>query len=114
MSASSKRWSAGASSECGRWVPGPGSEPLVIDIDSTICQVEGKNKHGAGYGYTKVLGYHPVLATRSGTGEILHARMRKGAANTQRGARRFIDELIARVRRAGATGELTVRFDSGF
>ena len=93
---------------------GPGSEPLVIDIDSTICQVEGKNKHGAGYGYTKVLGYHPVLATRSGTGEILHARMRKGAANTQRGARRFIDELIARVRRAGATGELTVRFDSGF
>ena len=27
---------------------------------------------------------------------------------------RFIDELVARVRRAGATGELTVRVDSGF
>jgi len=35
--------------------------------------------------------------------------MRKGAATTQRGARRFIDELIARVRSAGATGALTVR-----
>jgi Transposase DDE domain group 1 len=45
---------------------------------------------------------------------VLHARMRKGAANTQRGALRFIDELIARVRRAGAGGLLTVRVDSGF
>jgi hypothetical protein len=40
--------------------------------------------------------------------------MRKGSANTQRGARRFIDELVARVRRAGAVGGLTIRFDSGF
>jgi len=29
------------------------------------------------------------------------ARMRKGSANTARGARRFIDEVVARVRRAG-------------
>jgi hypothetical protein len=40
--------------------------------------------------------------------------MRKGSANTARGVRRFIDELIARVRRAGATGEIVVRVDSGF
>jgi hypothetical protein len=40
--------------------------------------------------------------------------MRKGSANTQRGARRFIDELIARVRRAGAAGQVTMRMDSGF
>ena len=33
--------------------------------------------------------------------------MRKGSANTARGARRFVEELVARVRRAGATGELT-------
>ena len=87
---------------------------LVIDIDSTICAVDGKLKQGAGYGYTHELGYHPILATRADTGEILHARMRKGAANTQRGARRFIDEVVARVRRAGAVGEVTLRVDSGF
>ena len=93
---------------------GPGAGPLVIDIDSTICEVDGKHKHGAGFGYTKVLGYHPILATRADSGEVLHARMRKGAANTQRGARRFIDELVARVRRAGATGQITMRMYSGF
>jgi len=92
---------------------GPGDGPLVIDIDSTICEVAGRLKHGAGFGYTKVLGYHPLLATRADTGEVLHARMRKGQANTQRGARRLIAELAARDRRAGATGTITVRVDSG-
>ena len=100
-----RAWQAGA---------GPGAGRLVIDADSTICEVAGKQKQGAGYGYTHKLGYHPILATRSDTGEVLHARMRKGQANTQRGARRFVEELVARVRRAGASGEIVMRFDSGF
>ena len=100
-----RAWSLGA---------GPGDGRLVIDVDSTICEVVGKHKQGAGYGYTHVLGYHPILATRAQTGEVLHARMRKGQANTSRGARRFIEELVARVRRAGATGEIVLRVDSGF
>jgi len=93
---------------------GPGTGRLVVDVDSTITEVAGKQKQGAGYGYTKRLGYHPILATRADTGEVLHARMRRGAANTQRGAKRFVEEPIARVRRAGATGEIVCRFDSGF
>jgi hypothetical protein len=93
---------------------GPGPGRVVVDVDSTVCEVEGKKKQGAAYGYTKVLGYHPILATRAATGEIVHARMRKGSANTARGARRFIDEVVARLRRAGATGEVVMRFDSGF
>jgi hypothetical protein len=93
---------------------GPSGGRLVIDIDSTICKVTGKLKQGAAFGYTKVLGYHPILATRADTGEVLHARMRKGSANTQRGTKRFVEELIARVRRAGAVGEIVARFDSGF
>jgi Transposase DDE domain group 1 len=91
---------------------GPGSSPVTIDLDSTICEVHGPAKQGAAYGYTKVLGYHPLLATRADTGEVLHTRLRKGSS--QRGHRRFVEELIARVRRAGATGPLVVRADSGF
>ncbi len=93
---------------------GPGAARLVVDIDSTICQVYGKAKSGAAYGYTKVLGYHPIVAVRAGTGEVLHARMRKGSANTARGTKRFVEELVARARRAGASGEMVMRFDSGF
>jgi Transposase DDE domain group 1 len=79
---------------------------------STVCAVHGKHKPGVAYGYTRVLGYHPLLATRADTGEVLHAPLRKGSS--QRGAKHFAEELIARVRRAGAAGALVVRADSGF
>ncbi len=99
------------------WAMGAGpksGEALVIDVDSTIAEVHGHQKQGATYGYTKALGYHPLLATRAGTGEILHARMRKGSAGSARGVVRFADELVARLRRAGADGQVTLRADSGF
>ena len=100
-----RAWAAGA---------GPGDQRLVIDIDSFVGEVHGYKKQGASYGYTKQLGYHPLLATRGGTGEVLHIRNRKGKANTQRGNPRFVDELLARVRRAGATGTILIRADTGF
>lgn len=98
-------WAAGA---------GPGVGHMFIDIDSTICQVHGHDKQGAGFGYTRVRGLHPLVATRADTGEILHTRMRKGSAGSARGAQRFVRETVGRVRRAGATGALTVRADSAF
>ncbi len=76
--------------------------------------MHGDQKQGASYGYTKKLGYHPIVAVRADTGELLHIRNRKGKANTQRGAERFLDELLARVRRAGYTGALVIRADVGF
>ena len=42
------------------------------------------------------------------------ARLREGRANTARGAAHFLRETAGRVRHAGATGQLTVRADSGF
>jgi hypothetical protein len=100
-----RAWAAGA---------GPGEGRLVLDLDSFVGEVHGHEKEGAAYGYTRELGYHPLLATRAGSDEVVHVRLRKGSANTQRGALRFVDELIARVRRAGANGEILVRADSGF
>ncbi|GAC1643872.1 MAG: hypothetical protein NVS4B2_33530 [Chloroflexota bacterium] len=89
-----RAWAAGA---------GPGDERLIVDVDSFVGEVFGDQKQGAGYGYTHKLGYHPIIATRAGTGEVLHIRARKGSANTSRGALRFVEELIPRVARAGAT-----------
>jgi DDE family transposase len=100
-----RAWEAGA---------GPADGPLVIDVDSFVGEVYGYDKQGAGYGYTRVYGYHPLTAIRADTGEVLHIRNRKGQANTQRGVERFIDELLARVARAGHHGQVVVRADSGF
>ena len=59
-----RAWSAGA---------GPGDRPFMIDLDSTICKTYGLKKQGAlHHGYTKVRGYHPLLAVAAGTGDVLH------------------------------------------
>jgi hypothetical protein len=101
-----RAWAAGA---------GPGAAPLTIDLDSTICETYGLAKEGAlHHGYTGVRGYHPLLAVAAGTGDVLMARLREGRANTARGAAHFLAETVGRVRSAGATGQLTMRADSGF
>ena len=45
---------------------------------------------------------------------MLMARLREGRAHTARGAAHFLRETIGRVRAAGASGQLTMRADSGF
>jgi hypothetical protein len=77
-------------------------------------QVHGLAKQGAAFGYTKVRGYHPQLATCAQTGQVLMSRLRGGAAGAARGAKSFLTETVSRVRDAGATGQLTVRADSAF
>jgi hypothetical protein len=100
-----RAWKAGA---------GPGEQRLIVDVDSFLGEVHGHAKQGASFGYDGRRGYHPLLATRAETGEVLHIRTRKGSANTSRGIGRFLDELISRVGRAGAEGEVLLRADSGF
>ena len=101
-----RAWGAGA---------GPGDGPLIIDLDSTVCETYGLCKEGARrHNHTGQRGYHPLLAVAAGTGDVLMARLRQGRANTARGAAHFLRETVGRVRYAGATGPLTVRADSGF
>ncbi len=101
-----RAWAAGA---------GPGDAPLTIDLDSTICETYGLAKEGARHhSYTGQRGYHPLLAIAAGTGDVLMSRLRVGRANTARGAAHFLRGTVGRVRYAGASGQLTVRADSGF
>ena len=101
-----RAWAAGA---------GPGDSPLTIDLDSTICETYGLDKEGArDHNYTGARGYHPLLAIAAGTGDVLMSRLREGRANTARGAAHFLRETVGRVRCGGASGQLTVRADSGF
>jgi hypothetical protein len=100
-----RAWQAGA---------GPGSRPLTIDVDSTICRTYGLAKQGGRFSYRGVRGYHPLIAAVAGSGEVLHARLRGGNAASGRGAASFLRETFGRVRAAGARGALTLRADSGF
>ena len=64
------------------WDAGAGphrlDERLFIDADSTIARAYGPAKQGVSFGYTKVRGYHPLIATvlePNGTPDVLHTRL---------------------------------------
>jgi hypothetical protein len=100
-----RAWQAGA---------GPGEGPVTVDVDSTICETYGLQKQGAKFGYTKVRGYHPLLASVAELDQVVGVRLRGGNVHTARGAASFITKVFRRVRAAGATGPMVMRADSGF
>jgi hypothetical protein len=88
---------------------------FVIDIDATLVETYGLAKRGAEQPMrTGRRGYHPILAVAAGTGDVLHARLRRGRTNDASGAPAFVTETLSRVRGAGAGGPLVLRADTGF
>lgn len=89
--------------------------PVVVDIDATLVETYGLAKSGAREVMrTGRRGYHPLLAVLAGTGDVVHARLRRGRSNDATGAGSFVAETLARLCDAGARGPLVLRADSGF
>jgi hypothetical protein len=91
-----------------------------LDVDDTIRATYGYAKQGAGYGYSGVKGLNALIAalsTPSAAPVIVATRLRKGAANSARGASRLVAEALKTSRACGAGGKgglLVVRADSAF
>ena len=69
-----RAWSVGAA---------PQVTEMTVDVDSRSVRSTGKSKGGAAYGHTKVLGYHPLVAVRDDTGEVLHSRIAVGIVSAR-------------------------------
>jgi Transposase DDE domain group 1 len=88
-----------------------------LDVDDTIRATYGYAKQGAGYGYSGVKGLNALLAVVStpiSAPVIVATRLRKGSANSARGAARLVADAVKTSRAAGATGLLILRADSAF
>ena len=98
------------------------SEVAVVDIDDTIIEVHGYAKQGAGFGYTKVRGLNALIATVStdtSAPVIVAQRLRKGSANSARGAGRLVRDALKTVRTLARDedktgGRVLVRADSAY
>ncbi|MGH2659551.1 MAG: IS1380 family transposase [Actinomycetota bacterium] len=84
---------------------------ITLDFDSTYIRSYSSRRQGADPTWTKRYTLHPVLCFVAEFGTCLHAALRRGRANTNRGILRFVDECLRRVP-AGAS--VRARFDSGF
>ena len=88
-----------------------------VDIDDTIKATYGYQKQGAGYGYSKVKGLNALLgivSTPLSAPVIAATRLRRGPTNSAKGAARLVAEALVTARKAGATGQVTVRADSAY
>src|SRR5688572_23324155 len=69
----------------------------LLDVDDTLIEVHGYGKQGAGFGYTRVRGINALLATLSTTSSapvIVAQRLRTGACNSSRGAKRLVGDAV--------------------
>jgi hypothetical protein len=98
------------------------SEVAVVDIDDTIVEIHGYAKQGAGFGYTKVRGLNALIATvstESCAPVIVAQRLRKGSANSARGAGRLVRDALKTTRtlardESKTGGRVLVRADSAY
>jgi Transposase DDE domain group 1 len=93
-------------------------EYALLDVDDTVIEVHGYAKQGAGFGYTGVRGINALLATVSTPGMapvIVAQRLRKGACNSSRGAKRLVADAVKTARRLlGPEAKVLVRMDSAY
>jgi hypothetical protein len=106
-------------------------EVAILDVEDTVVEVHGYAKQGAGFGYNQVRGLNALIATVStpqAAPVIVAQRLRKGSANSARGAQRLVRDALKTVRglapanpsgspSAGATGRrgrTLLRADSAF
>ncbi len=84
----------------------------IVDLDSHFHPVYGDKKEGTDFSYKGPLGYHPLIATLAGTGEVLRAINRPGNAPSAAGAADCLRGLFPLLRERFRT--VLVRGDSAF
>ena len=95
----------------------PEESVTYLDIDDTIRATFGYTKQGSGYGYTGVKGLNALLAavsTPASAPVIVATRLRRGSANSARGAARLVADAIKTTRSAGVHGLIVLRADSAY
>ncbi len=95
----------------------PAAAVTYVDIDDTIRRSYGYAKRGSGYGYSGVKGLNAVLGTVSSATRapvIVATRLRKGSANSARGAARLVAESLKTTRACGVSGTVILRADSAY
>lgn len=84
----------------------PGAETVTyLDVDDTVRATHGYLKQGSGFGYTGVRGLNVllgVLSTPLAAPVIAGTRLRKGSANSARGAARLIADTLVTAKTVGA------------
>src|SRR5579875_648539 len=81
-----------------------GSDPVVLDIDSTLCDIHSENKEDTAPTYKGGYGFHPMVCFADATGEMLSGLLRPGHAEDDDGTD-VGRGIVVRADSAGATSD---------
>lgn len=87
-------------------------EQGIVDLDSHVHHVYGDKKGGTDFTYKGGFGYHPLIASLAGTGEVLRAINRPGNTPSAKGAADCLREIFPLLESRFRT--VLVRGDSAF
>src|SRR5438270_851236 len=79
-------------------------EAVTLDFDSTYIRSRSSRRQGADPTYLKRYALHPLVCFVAESGICLHAKLRRGRANTAKGLLPFVDECLR-----GIPGRVAVR-----
>ncbi len=84
---------------------------VTLHFDSTYVRSFSSRRQGSDPTWTRRYTLHPLLCFVSELGTCLHAKLRRGKANTSRGILPFVDESLRRLPKGV---RVRARLDSGF
>jgi len=97
---------------------GRNRSPVWVDMDDTVVPVFSPHKQGAAIGYTKTRGLDALIMTATAEDfapVIIANQLRKGSANSARGAAQLASDGLALLRRSSVNHrQAWFRADSGF
>jgi hypothetical protein len=85
----------------------------IIDADGTVVGTDAECKRDIDIAYNGIWGYHPLVVTLAGTGEVLYLVNRSGNRPSHEGAHIYLDKSVALCRRAGFQ-RIVLRGDTDF
>jgi hypothetical protein len=88
-----------------------GVREVTLDFDATYLFSRSTRRQGVDRTYKKGYALHPLLCFDAGSGAAVHARLRRGRANSANGIKTFLAETLRRVPEGV---DVRARFDSGF
>jgi hypothetical protein len=88
-------------------------QQAIIEADGTMITTDAECKQGIDINYKGEWGYHPLVITLAGTGEVLRLINRSGNRPSHEGAAAKFDECVALCRAAGFQ-KMLLRGDTDF
>lgn len=90
------------------------TKQIILDIDSTLFEVYGKQEQGAYNYHYSSNGYHPLMLYNGLNGDLVKVVLRSGSVYTSKDLKAFLEPTFKWLKEHYPKAHILIRGDSGF